>query len=288
MSNFLYLIICLLTIGFIYFIIMAYKFIAFEIYKNKKQSKKKIIKSEINTIKTTVNKLKKKFNIGSSEPTFINNNNEYINNINNLHIINVPTNLVTIDHVIQEIPIEIINKFKLKCVNENIIKTVLISFFNAKFYFNKLFLHNEKLIINNNNNFIKLYKNFINKKIYGYNICLKLFRENDSNQQETEDCLTEQFIYMKDYTLIKIKNNTNLKLIYNNIKNNNIFILKKESKYYISIGNSITTKINNNEISNLFFNKNLVKNINKINYDFFSQYNNLTIFYWVSSPIIFD
>lgn len=286
MSNFLYLIICLLTICFIYFIIKVYKLFAFQIYKNKKQSKKKIIKSEINTVKTKVNKLKKKFNIGSSEPTFINNN-EY-NSINNFNIINSPTNLAIIDHVIQEIPLEVINKFKLKCINENIIKTVLISFFNAKFYYNKLFLHNEKLIINNNNDFIKLYKNFTNKKISGYNICLKLFKENVNSQRESDDCLNEQFIYMKEYSLIKIKNNTNLKLIYNSIRKNNFFILKKESKFYVSIGNSITTKVNKNEISNLFFNKNLVENINKINYEFLSQYNNLTVFYWISSPIIFD
>lgn len=256
MINLIYIIICLFIIGFNYYRI---KIIGFDI--NKKKSKKHY-KSENNTIKDKI--------VSKNEL-----NSDYKRS-NLIKYIYAPTNLSISNLYKYKIPDNIIRIFKIKCNNQNILNKILISFYNTKFIFNKLFINEEGFeIINNNNTFINLYKTIISKKIIGYNICLKFFNSNDI-----------LFIYMKNYKLIKIKNNKNLKLILENIQKNKIFILKKKNNYLLSYGKFLTIN-NNDDIINLFFKKNLINNNIKDNqnYEIISKFDYITIFYWISSPI---
>jgi hypothetical protein len=157
-----------------------------------------------------------------------------------------------------------------------VIKKVLISYFNSKNYFNKIFIKDNMLIIENNINFIKIYKSLIQNYKNNINFCLKLF--NNEN---------EKYINMKEFNLIKIKNNTYIKKLCKNIENNQIFILNKNNKYFISYGKVITNKLNENDFGNMFFKNYLNKSLKEnSNYNDFYNYDNLSIYFWISTELI--
>lgn len=128
--------------------------------------------------------------------------------------------------------------------------------------------------------FYIFYKKYSNSKIK-FNILLKFYNPYDY-----------QYIYMNDNNLTKIISNTDYDVITNLIEtNNNIFLIQSKETLrnnksinfnYISHGDYIDCKINKKELKNIFFSN--TDKSNK-NYQLLSKFNNLTIFFYISTLI---
>ena len=199
---------------------------------------------------------------------------------NKKNIIKSPIYLELIDeNELDYIPDNLMTEFN---INNNLTdkynhfsQLVLITFLNIKYIFIKLFYNNtnNKLLINNLYDFIKFYKNIIknpseyNNKI---NICLLFYNKHN-----------KQSFYIKNKNLIKINNSIEYESICNNLKNNNIFIIKNNNKLILSYGEYLNLSINKNDIPKLFNNKVLSDG----DYKNLFEYTNLTIIYWISKRL---
>ncbi len=93
---------------------------------------------------------------------------------------------------------------------------------------------------------------------------------------------------MKNNSLIKVNDKSSIENLYSNILKNKYFLIKDSNNYFISKGNFYSSKISNDQIKKIFFNKlNLSNQSVKKNFELFSSYNYVSIIYWVSCPINF-
>jgi hypothetical protein len=212
-------------------------------------------------------------------------NKKNIFNIKN--IIKIPIYLELIDNHIDYLPENLIQEFNINKNNKysNISKSVVISFLNIKYVFTKLFYNNNKLLINNLYDFIKVYKNIIRNKYdlnYKINICLSFYNNTQDSRGKNRHMLpNKQYFYIKNKTLIKIDDYQQYELIYKNLKKNNIFLIQNKNKLILSYGEYLNFTFDKNDIPKLFNNKILSDG----DYKKLFEYTNLTIFYWVSTKV---
>lgn len=247
--------------------------------------------------KKKVDVLKKKFNIKSTETSQkfnkintdidINDSITIYKNIQtnkkkithpSIDIIPMPSNCLSSNIQIESVPAKLIKKLQTNTdINDFNIYNIVSSFLNSKLIFNKLFVNKSgDKIISSIDTFISNYKNIITLDNNGYNILLKL----------SDDFGSEKYIYMKRNTLIKITKPDDYKLLNNIMLKEKIFLLCEKNKFFICVGDIISSSINKNQIKNIFFNK-LDINDPKIasNYELFCKYNKISIIYWISTKI---
>ena len=247
--------------------------------------------------KKKVDLLKKKFNIKSTETSqkFNKNNTEidindsitvYKNIQTNkkkiippsIDIIPMPSNCLSSNIQIESVPAKLIKKLQSNTnINDFNIYNIVSAFLNSKLIFDKLFVNKSgDKVISSIDTFISNYKNIITMDNNGYNILLKL----------SDDFGSEKYIYMKRNTLIKITKPDDYKLLNNIILKEKIFLICEKNKFFVSVGDIISSSINKNQIKNIFFNK-LDINDPKIasNYELFCKYNKISIIYWISTKI---
>jgi hypothetical protein len=247
--------------------------------------------------KKKVDVLKKKFNIKSTETSQkfnkintdidINDSITIYKNIQtnkkkithpSIDIIPMPSNCLSSNIQIESVPAKLIKKLQTNTdINDFNIYNIVSAFLNSKLIFNKLFVNKSgDKIISSIDTFISNYKNIITLDNNGYNILLKL----------SDDFGSEKYIYMKRNTLIKITKPDDYKLLNNIMLKEKIFLLCEKNKFFICVGDIISSSINKNQIKNIFFNK-LDINDPKIasNYELFCKYNKISIIYWISTKI---
>lgn len=276
MINYLYIIYSFIIITLVWFGIHLYTIIVNEIFINRQHNNHENFQeqSKLTNSKYKVHNLKKKFNIKSTESS------NQIKKFNrpNLLIHSINKKFSISDPHVEDIPNNILNLFDDP--NSKITQSILKSFLDIKILYTKIFTLNNNPIITNIENFNNLYKfhKLELKKINGYNVCIKLY-----------NLVDREYIIINKNILIKIKReNTNqYELICNELTNSpdKIFLSKFDSNLYLSIGNSFTDKINNEQIHELFFNNDNKQNLNKEYYSKLMSYSNITIFYWISSLI---
>jgi len=279
MLNYYYILFSFIVISIIYGIYLCYKYLAFYFFKVKKT--KTVKKDKTNS---KINKIKNKFNIKSTEEIkkYINSSDENIdnklidNNFNKIieKIIDLPkyTNIIIFNET--NIPQNILKNFD---TNKKFVNPIINSFIICKKVFNTLFMNEDKKIINNIDNFNKIYKNLIVNE-ENYNIILKLYNDDDY-----------KYIIMKNNILLKIINNSELEKILYEIKNNKIFLLKKDKKIFLALGDYYDSEISSSQIKNIFFNSldlNIEKNNN--NYLLMKNFKKIIIIYLVCNEIIYS
>lgn len=286
----------------VYYIILSFITIILTYYmKNLIKSKDDEIVINPN-LKSKISVLKKKFNIKSSETSFKKNNpvnkeirKKIISNTNVIDIVPLPINASNVNSILKDVSKKLVlnirDKFNKKKVDltknfDSIFYPVFKSFLNSKVIYEKIFEFEAKTIISDINNFISNYKRIVSSKdkYCGYNIVVRLY-----NQSKTENEFDEKYILMKKNTLIKINSTSSYKNIQEILIKNKIFLIKNGLDYYIGYGNTFNSEINSEQIKDIFFNKVDISNEKiKKNYEMFCKYKKITIFYWVSSPLVFS
>lgn len=230
--------------------------------------------------------LKDKYNIKSTEKTKINSNpNPNIKLIvkkpvyvktNKLLIHNHKLkNIIKSNTFIKKELENILNKNMNYKNNIRIIETYI---YNKQNFINIFFNQDHTYKITNLETFYNFHKKYSKSQI-NFNILLKFY--NIDNYQ---------YIYINDNNLTKIISNTEYDRITNLIENNNNIFLIQEIKTlkkpiylnYITHGDYIDCKINKKDLKNIFF-----SNTNKSNknYQLLSEFNNLKIFFYISTLI---
>ena len=134
-------------------------------------------------------------------------------------------------------------------IENPITNRLILNFLSLKKKYNK---YNFK--INNLNDYIILLKQNINDN--KLNIMMKIYNKNEYI-----------YVFINKKNINKINKNINLDNLFEKLDNENIFLIKNYEKFYLSYGNKISFKLNENEnnsdfIKNLKLNKILKKNLN--------------------------
>jgi hypothetical protein len=134
-------------------------------------------------------------------------------------------------------------------IENPITNRLILNFLSLKKIYNK---YNFK--INNLNDYIIFLQQNINDN--KLNIMMKIYNKNEYI-----------YVFINKKNINKINKNINLDNLFEKLDNENIFLIKNYEKFYLSYGNKISFKLNENEnnsdfIKNLKLNKILKKNLN--------------------------
>lgn len=189
-----------------------------------------------------------------------------VNKPNTLKLFKSPKYIITIDTDITSIPQNIIdyyenNNYTLNKNNLNTINAFLIS----KLYFNKIFPNN---CFNDLNTFTCFYKNLILNKNIEYNICLKLYNNDEYI-----------YLYLVNNTIIKIINTNPYKYIENRLANNNVVLLVKDNKIILCYGKCIDCDFD------LIIFKDFLNITSQTLLNHLEKFSNIKIFFWIAKAI---
>ena len=230
---------------------------------------KKIKSSEIN-VGDRVEILMNKYGIKSTEKTKTNFNLKYLVDSPSYFNYNVSTDL----------KIDYLKNGELKKMSSNKLSNEIIKdyVYNKKL-FSELFLNNNmEYKIKTLEDFYEFQKqNIVDKNLVKYNILLKFFTESNYI-----------YIFVNDSDFIKIKKYEEYDKICELIdKNNDIFLIQNDigdnEKYYITHGGLSTSHFDIKQLSDTFF-KNK-KNATNKNLKLLSEFDNLNIYFYVSTQI---